>query len=245
MGGLFPVVQALFAEPGIGTKVVVGLNLLQFALAALVFGPGSVGFLGGGPAAIGAGALSGQLDGESFRFLSAVYVHFGLLHLGMNMLGIWQLGREVEGGLGVARFFTIYTLTGLAGFFASDLFMGGSPYLTAGASGAWFGLLGVKGAFLVARKDPRAKEQLLSWAAYAVGFALLLPVNNAAHAGGFATGFALGFAFYKERRPWKLENVFRVVTGVLLAATLASLVLAWTSPVVAEVRVLYANPRGR
>ncbi|MBK8997556.1 MAG: rhomboid family intramembrane serine protease [Myxococcales bacterium] len=185
------------------------------------------------------GAVFGTLGREEpWRYLSAMFVHFGALHLGFNMMALWDFGRATEQRLGSGRFTLIFVLTGVLGFVVSDLWyaFSGAPALTAGASGGLFGLTGALIGYLYAAKDPAWKQFLVRVVIYAVIFAVAMSVNNAAHIGGFATGFPLGYAFYKERSPWGRNKLFGGIAVVLVLASVASIVLCQTSDVWREVR---------
>ncbi len=78
-------------------------------------------------------------DGEWYRLVSAGFVHFGIFHIAMNMLLLYQLGRLLEPSLGTLRFGLVYTASLLAGSTGALLL---SPdAFTGGASGAVFGLM--------------------------------------------------------------------------------------------------------
>lgn len=72
--------------------------------------------------------------------LSYGYLHIGALHIGMNMFALWNIGRLLEPVLGSARFFVLYSLSLLGG--GAAIMASPAPHVTAGASGALFGLLG-------------------------------------------------------------------------------------------------------
>jgi membrane associated rhomboid family serine protease len=172
---------------------------------------------------------------EPWRLLAAVYMHFGLLHIGMNMLSLISLGRTLEPHFGSARFFILYTLTGLLGFVASQWWYGSSPP-TAGASGAIFGLVGAVVGVLLARKDPSWRRSLFNYLIYAVILSFMLPVNTAAHIGGFFGGIAIGALFERERQPHRRASVMLVVAGICFLASLGSVALSASSPVWKQVR---------
>ena len=102
---------------------------------ALMLGGGS---LWGPPRPIDAvrwGALVGPLGRvEPWRYLSAMFVHFSLLHVGFNTLTLHSIGRSLEEGIGSARFVLVFLGTGIAGFVASQVFYELDP-LTGGISG--------------------------------------------------------------------------------------------------------------
>jgi rhomboid protease GluP len=166
---------------------------------------------------------------EPWRYLSAMFVHIGALHIAFNLMALWDFGRATEQRIGSARFAIVFVVTGIVGFLASDfwfLVVSPQPYLTAGASGGLFGLIGCMIGYLYAGKDPIWKQFLYRFAIMTAIFAFALPVNNAAHAGGFLCGAPLGYLAYKENRPWRLNTLFGWVAGILVAASIASVVLS-------------------
>ena len=70
----------------------------------------------------------------------AAFLHYGPIHLGMNMLALWWFGRPLEQALGRARFLLLYLVAGLAG--SAGALIVRTHALTVGASGAIFGILG-------------------------------------------------------------------------------------------------------
>ena len=78
-------------------------------------------------------------NGEWYRMFSAGFLHFGLLHIGMNMFILWQLGNMLEPALGRTRFAAIY-FASLIGGSIGALLMSPNAF-TGGASGAVFGLM--------------------------------------------------------------------------------------------------------
>jgi rhomboid protease GluP len=143
--------------------------------------------------------------GQYWRLLTSVFLHLGLLHLAVNCWALYQLGSLLE-GLGSARLALVFLVSGLAGSLASVVFtLAGTNGVSAGASGAIFGILGALIAFLARRRDrlrPAARSllwQLLFWAGVNVVLGIRVEIiDNAAHMGGFAAGLALGF-FLRER----------------------------------------------
>lgn len=78
-------------------------------------------------------------NGEYYRLLTAGFLHFGIIHIGFNMLLLYQLGHLLEPALGRARFAALYVAALLAGSFGAILTAPNA--LTGGASGAVFGLM--------------------------------------------------------------------------------------------------------
>lgn len=152
---------------------------------------------------LGANYPEGFARGEHWRLLASVFLHIGLVHLLLNGWALLQLGSVFELWLGSSRLLVVFLVTGVAGSLASALWTRG---LSAGASGAIFGLLGALITFLLRRRDrlnPMARSllgQLLLWAGINVfiGFTSRI-VDNGAHLGGFAAGLLLGLVL-RERR---------------------------------------------
>ena len=167
---------------------------------------------------------------EPFRLISADWVHIGLLHLGMNLFALLRFGAGAERAVGPARYAVAYVATGVAGFGLSTALASGM-LVTAGASASLFGLLGVELGWLLARRDPRWKQVFFATAINAALFALVLPVNNSAHVGGYVAGVAFGWVYTRERRPWRHDAAFRAAAIACGVLVLASLVLAKQSPV--------------
>jgi membrane associated rhomboid family serine protease len=78
-------------------------------------------------------------NGEYYRLITSGFLHFGLFHIGMNMLLLFQLGQLLEPAIGRVRFALLYFASLLAGSFGALLMQPNG--LTGGASGAVFGLM--------------------------------------------------------------------------------------------------------
>jgi len=140
--------------------------------------------------------------GRWWTVVTAIYLHGGVLHILFNVMWIRQLGPAVEDLYGPSRLVIIFTVAGVVGFVASNLFGYG---LTIGASGSIFGLLGAMVAFGQKRGGAfgaMVLRQYGQWALllFVLGF-FMEGVNNVAHAGGFAGGLAAGLTLaLAERR---------------------------------------------
>ncbi|OYY95111.1 MAG: rhomboid family intramembrane serine protease [Hydrogenophilales bacterium 28-61-23] len=182
-------------------------------------------------------------DGEWWRLGSALFLHFGILHLSMNMLALWDGGRLVERMFGPARFILIYFCSGLSGNLLS-LIAQGDQAVSGGASGAIFGVYGALMAFLWRERrqlDP-AEFKWLFWGA--IGFSsvtivlgLLIPgIDNAAHIGGLLGGLLAGAAL-----PRPLEFSTPSGRGRWLAAGALALGLAWLITHIPEPRYRWSE----
>jgi rhomboid protease GluP len=148
------------------------------------------------------------LDGEWWRLFTSMFLHFGVLHIALNMWALWDLGQLTEKLYGSAHFLVMYVFAGVAGSLAS-LYV--HPNVnSAGASGAIFGVLGALIAFTV---NPKTRIPAGIAAAHRNSAGVFLAYNlingfinpvidNAAHIGGLIGGFAMGWVL---ARPVNLE----------------------------------------
>jgi len=147
------------------------------------------------------------IHGQWWRLVTPMVVHFGVLHIGLNMLALWNIGRPVEKTVGRAAFLAAYLLSGIGGQIASDLYYG-TGVLAGGASGAIFGIVGVLiGNYLTVtwlekagrishqqwRFNPRAVKSLaIQCGLWLVLGSAILHLDNAAHVGGAVVGLVAG-----------------------------------------------------
>ncbi len=223
------------------TKLMAGMCLAVFAVCLLTDGsargglPGLSGFRSA--TLVRFGALVGfRFAEEPWRLLSAVFVHASLLHIGMNMLGLVNLGRSLEPHFRSARFLLVYVLSGMLGFTAT-LWWRGEMAFTVGASGALFGVLGALIAVLMVRRNPGWQRVFFSNLILAAALAFMAPsVDNAAHIGGFIAGFAIGLVFEVEPKPRKRDGLMAILAGIALLACFASIALSAFSPLWKDVQ---------
>jgi len=218
------------------TRLLLGLELAVFGLCLVVdHDPLPIGLTGSFKRStlLRFGALGGSLgESEPWRFLSAVFVHMGVLHVLMNLWMFVSLGREIERALGGARLALVFLGTGVLGFVASAFWYAPFQPLTAGASGGVFGQIGAVVGILWARKDPEWKKVFARNLIYALLLSLVLGnVNTAAHLGGFGAGIGLGFAFGRERSRLRLELPLRALAAAAVVAVMLSVGLSMRSPV--------------
>ncbi len=138
---------------------------------------------------------------EWWRLVTAMFLHGGLIHIGFNMMSLYQLGPAVEDLYGSSRYFFLYTVTGAFGFLCSAF----TGHVSLGASGALLGLVGVLLAVTSRRGGAfmrQLRSQLISSTVilFAIGFTPGIRIDNWAHAGGLAAGFVLGKIF-ADRQP--------------------------------------------
>jgi rhomboid protease GluP len=183
------------------TGAVIALNAAVFIVMA--------GFLDAGwvrpddlTAYIRYGANNGgaTTDGEWWRLLTSMFMHFGILHVALNMWALFNTGIFLEKLLGRTLFAITYLGAGLAGGFASIIWNGDKVW-SAGASGAVFGVIGGIIGFMLCERQSIPRSVLrgmmnssLAFAGYNILFGFSIPgIDNAAHLGGLAGGIALGW----------------------------------------------------
>jgi rhomboid protease GluP len=130
--------------------------------------------------------------GRWWTLLSASWLHGGLLHILFNMLLVRQLGPAMADIIGPSRTVIVYTVAGASGFLVSSVagaYLGGAR-ITVGASASIFGLLGAL-VHYGRTSSSIVKQQAVSYAVTMFVFGLIMPgIDNYAHAGGFAGGYA-------------------------------------------------------
>lgn len=166
-------------------------------------------------------ALPYIADGQYWRLITSGFLHFGVLHIAMNMFALFQLGRALEGGLGRSRFVGVYLaslLAGSAGVIVVQRISGPSGYsATAGASGAIFGLLGCLALGMRARGISIMKSGLGITLLINLAITVGIPgVSLGGHLGGFIGGMICG-AVLLSARPIlskKLTQLTPLMVGV-------------------------------
>ena len=174
------------------------------------------------------GANSGvyTLTGQWWRLLTSCFVHIGLIHIAFNMWCLWSLGGLAERLYGRATFACVYLLCGISGSLGS-VWWHATPTISAGASGAIFGIAGAViaslklGEFASAGMAQGTMQSLMAFVGYNVVFgAISGRTDNACHAGGLVAGLVLGALIAKVAPEPRLMPRFGVL--VLVAAMLGS-----------------------
>src|SRR5690606_34795589 len=188
---IFKPTQGFFITP-----ILLDLNILIFILMAIsgvnIMLPDNESLLNWG-----ANFRPMTLEGEWWRLITNCFLHIGIFHLLMNMYALLYIGILLEPHLGRTRFISAYLLTGMTASIASlwwhDL------TISAGASGAIFGMYGVFLAMLTTNLiEKTARKSLLTSIAVFVGYNLIYGlkggIDNAAHIGGLLGGLIIGYA---------------------------------------------------
>jgi rhomboid protease GluP len=138
------------------------------------------------------------LNGEVWRFLTAMFVHANIVHIFGNMFILLIFGLRAENMFDVKEYLSIYLLSGLTGGFLTFFLLPDS--VSVGASGAIFGLLGAT-IIYVRRSIGQSIITALLYAFFLFMINLGPDVNIYAHLGGLVTGLLLGYALASSRKP--------------------------------------------
>lgn len=209
------------------TLFLIGSNLLIFLLM-LNAGAGLWHSQTGVQLTWGANFGPATQDGEWWRLGSALFLHFGLIHLTMNLWALWDGGQLVERMYGHWRFTIIYLISGLSGNLLS-LVIQGNHAVSGGASGAIFGVYGALIVFVWRERQQLDTHEFrwlfwggLSFSAASITLGLIIPgIDNSAHIGGLIAGSLLGMLLGRpltQRNPWRPQD--RLLSGIVLTGTL-------------------------
>jgi membrane associated rhomboid family serine protease/tetratricopeptide (TPR) repeat protein len=203
------------------TGAIIAANIIVFAVMAVFTGTEAIS----GPnnqVLLNFGADQGvrAMNGEYWRIITNIFVHLGLLHIFMNMWIFAVMGPNVERIYGSLKFLLAY---GFAGVIASLTSIYMHPYnISAGASGAVFGIFGLWFGFLLANKKVLQENFVKDNMKSAVVFLIMVlasgfmrsGIDNAAHVGGVVAGFMCGFFLcpvFPGDPPWRKKDFLGIV----------------------------------
>ncbi|MET8622386.1 rhomboid family intramembrane serine protease [Kitasatospora sp. NPDC004669] len=213
---------ALTVDGGLVTRVLIGINLVVWLLAAYVLRPrlGEVWSLAsagrdepGGPFGIADG------PDQWYRLLTATFLHLEWWHIGMNMLVLLWLGPPLEEALGRLRFLVLYLLAGLGG--STFAFVVAGDWMNSlGASGAVFGLIGATVVMQLRNKGPLAPA--MAFLVFNLVVTFSRPgIDWRAHLGGLALGALTAFGLmYAPRERRALVQGLAVAGAVAVEAAM-------------------------
>jgi membrane associated rhomboid family serine protease len=226
---------------GYVTKALIAVNVLMAAISILSAGGANAvaggalgGLLGGRTPVTVWGAVFGEVSaggtasgipaGEFYRLFTAMFLHYGPLHLLLNMWALWVLGRSLEAALGPARFLGLYLVAGLGGNVAAYVF---SPYSeTVGSSTAIFGLFAAL--FVIMRRLGRDTSAVIPILVINLVFTFAVPgISIAGHLGGLVTGAAM--ALLLAYAPKDRRTLVQTVGGALIVVALVAVTVARTA----------------
>jgi rhomboid protease GluP len=159
--------------------------------------------------------------GQWWRLVTAGFLHGGLLHILMNSWVLFDVGAQVEEAYGTSRYLVIYFAATVAGFLGSFYW---STNDSIGASAGIFGLIGAM--IAMGLRDRSAygaavRGLYIRWAVYGLLMGLLpfFAIDNAAHIGGLAGGFAVAYVAGTPGFSQAQERVWQVLAGFAVAIT--------------------------
>ena len=180
----------------LGVKAIIGMNVIAY-LAMSASGGGNP--MGGGSGSVD-WALFGPAvaDGEWYRIVTSGFVHYGILHLAMNMYILYNVALALERSAGTRRFLLLYTVSLLAGSFGALLL---DPLaLTGGASGAVFGVAAATTVALHSRGVGFMNTGFGPLLLINVVLSFAIPqVSIGGHLGGLVGGTVAGYAMLHPR----------------------------------------------
>ncbi len=217
------------AFEGTGAKVTKALVAINVAVYVAELATGG-GVNGTGSTIYLHGVLFGPLveQGDWWRLLTAAFLHYGPVHLILNMVGLYWFGSLLEERIGSARYLMLYLVSGLAGSAGALLWSNGFLTPTVGASGAIFGILGA-GLVLERQRDYVFGGSALG--VIIINFVLTFSISSISkggHIGGLVGGIvcALGLTrFGRGHAAYGRPGVLGVATIVLVGV--ASIAIAY------------------
>lgn len=180
------------------TPILIFLNILVFVAMAIdgtsIVSPESEDLL-----KWGANDRTLTLDGQFWRLFSCIFVHIGIMHLILNLYALIFIGSILEPIIGKYKFIIGYLISGFIASTASLWWH--TAAISAGASGAIFGLFGIFLALLTTNYlNKSTRKSMLIYIFIYVGLNLMNGledgIDGAAHIGGLVSGFIFGYAFY-------------------------------------------------
>lgn len=150
------------------------------------------------------------MNGEYWRLLSSIFIHGGLSHLFMNLIGLGLGSSLLENVLGSVKLIVVYVICGILASLASIYWHENT--ISVGASGAIFGLYGLILAFTVFKIYPNYMRGI-TWmllglyAGVSLLFGFLGGIDNAAHFGGLISGFLIGGILILTNKEQLIKNV--------------------------------------
>lgn len=199
------------------TFLIIAINIFMFIALEINGGSTNVANL----IDLGAKYNPAMIDGEWWRVISSMFLHIGLLHLFMNMLALYYLGVLLERIFGSSRFLVIYFLSGIGGSLTSFAL---STNVSAGASGALFGLFGALLFFGVNYQKLFFKtmgRNVIFILILNLFIGVLIPsIDMGAHLGGLITGFlAAAIVSLPNKKNYKI-SIYSTIAYLLIVSGL-------------------------
>lgn len=208
------------------TRTVYQTYIILVCIGAVYLAQSSVGL---NESLIAAGQINALVSqGEIWRLFTATVMHGGFLHIFINGMALWNIGRAIEGQLNNAYISIVFFLSALCGSVLSQAFYFRPDVPSIGASGGIIGMIGflASAAYIYKEIFPREyfkaiiQNVVLIIFIGIVGFAV---IDNAAHLGGLLCGAGLGFLLLKKKGAYPEEPSGAI--NLLSIACLAAIIL--------------------
>lgn len=196
------------------TYTIVAINIVVFLLMTILGGSTNTQIL----LEFGAKYSPYIQQGEWWRLFTPMFIHIGLMHLVVNMVTVFYLGRMVESLFGHLRYTIVYLVSGIVGNIASFVFLPAN--ISAGASTAIFGLFG---AFMMLGEsfmnNPYIRlmaRQFMIFIVMNLVFDIFLSgVDIYGHIGGLLGGFLIAYVVGAPNLG-KNDLIKRFLSGIIL-----------------------------
>lgn len=201
------------------TYILIAINVIMFAVMTAAGGTENTDVL----IKFGAKVNTLIVEGQYWRLIASAFIHIGLAHIAFNMYGLYTIGTLIEKLYGHANYLLIYLVSAISGSINSFIF---SQSLSAGASGAIFGLLGAL--LYLGKKKPRVFSTSFGASVLVViAFNLIYGfsntgIDNFAHLGGLIGGYLVANALglINEKKKVGKKALWLIVIFVLLISGL-------------------------
>jgi rhomboid protease GluP len=190
-------------NPRFVTNILIAINVVIYLVLLILSATSGQGI---GPLGsidqnllVNAGAQVNYLvsQGQVWRIFTAMFLHFNLIHIGLNMLSLYLIGVAVEVFFGKWRYLVIYLGSGIVGGIVTYFLMPPGT-LAAGASGAIFGVFGALGVFYIANRQALGRYgsgaimNWLFWLGLNLVFGFSTPgIGIIDHIGGLVAGIVI------------------------------------------------------
>lgn len=198
------------------TYLLIAINVLIFLLMYI---------LGNGSEDISTIYYFGGLikSGGLYRIIASLFIHIGILHLLVNCYSLHIIGNEIENFYGKYKLIYIYLFSGIVGNLVTLIFMNSSN-ISAGASGAIFGLVGALLYFAFNYRvyfGEAIKSQIIPVIVINLSLGLIISnVNNFAHIGGLIGGILAAITVGIKNKTSRFEKINGLIVSIILVTML-------------------------
>jgi len=199
-------------RPRFVTNILIGINVAVYVVLVLLSmtvgaGLGQLGTIDNNVILNAGGQVNSLVaQGQVWRIFTAMFLHFNLLHIGLNMLTLFLIGGVVEMFYGKWRYLVIYLGSGIVGGIVT-FFVVPVDVVSAGASGAIFGVFGALGVFYIMNRQALGRygagaiTNWLFWLGLNLVFGFSVPgIGIWDHIGGLVAGMIIALLLMPRLR---------------------------------------------